>query len=182
MNLAFNGMFLALIVRAKDLGGSPGQIGLMLAAYGAGGILGAVAAPAVHRRLPGRLVLVGIAWVWTAIGIALAVAPGLLWLAALVFGMNLFGAPYNVVITSRLYELVPEQLLGRVRSVVKIVAWGTIPLGTLLGGVLADALGSGPALLAFGLAMVPIAVASTVSPGMRSIDAPVSAPAGASVP
>ena len=36
INLAFNGMFLALIVRAKDLGGSPGQIGLMLAAYGAG--------------------------------------------------------------------------------------------------------------------------------------------------
>ena len=53
MNLVFNGAFLALIVRARELGGSPGQIGLMLAAYGAGGILGALAAPAVHRRLPG---------------------------------------------------------------------------------------------------------------------------------
>ena len=179
INLAFNGMFLALIVRAKDLGGSPGQIGLMLAAYGAGGILGALAAPALHRRLPGRVVLVAVAWVWAALAIALALAPGLVWLGALVFAMNLFGAPYNVVITARLYELVPEGLLGRVRSVVKIVAWGTIPLGTLLGGVLADALGSGPALLAFGLAMVPVAVASTVSPGMRSIDTPVSPPADA---
>ncbi|HVE31852.1 MAG TPA: MFS transporter, partial [Mycobacteriales bacterium] len=41
MNLVFNGAFLALIVRAKEVGGSPGQIGFMLAAYGAGGIAGA---------------------------------------------------------------------------------------------------------------------------------------------
>jgi nitrate/nitrite transporter NarK len=94
----------------------------------------------------------------------------------LVFVMNLFGAPYNVVITARMYELVPEELLARVRSVVKIIAWGTIPVGTLLGGVLADGLGSRRALLVLGLAMIPIAIVSTVSPGMRSIGDPVGAP------
>jgi predicted MFS family arabinose efflux permease len=178
MNLVFNGTFLALIVRAGDLGGGPSQIGLMLAAYGAGGILGAFVAPTVHRRLPGRVVLVGIAWLWTALAIALAFAPSLVWLAVLVFVLNLFGAPYNVVITSRLYVLVPEALLGRVRSVVKIVAWGTIPVGTLLGGVLSDGLGSARALLWLGLAMIPIAIVSTLSPGMRSIGDPVE-PVGA---
>jgi MFS family permease len=177
MNLVFNGAFLALIVRAQRLGGSPSQIGLMLAAYGAGGILGALAAPAVQRRLPGRVVLVTIAWLWTGLGIALAFAPSLVWLAVLVFVLNLFGAPYNVVIAARMYQLVPEEIFGRVRSVGRIVAWGTIPVGTLLGGVLADGLGSARALLVFGLAMIPIAIASTVSPGMRSIDDPVSEPA-----
>jgi MFS family permease len=178
MNLVFNGTFLALIVRARELGGGPAQIGLMLAAYGAGGILGALAAPTLHRRLPGRVVLVGIAWLWTAIGIALALPPSLVWLGVLVFVMSLFGAPYNVVIAARMYELVPEELLARVRSVAKIVAWGTIPVGTLLGGVLADGLGGGPALLVLGLAMIPIAIVSTLSPGMRSIGDPVSEPAG----
>ena len=178
MNLVFNGTFLVLIVRAQRLGGSPGQIGLMLAAYGLGGILGAIAAPALQRRLPGRVVLVTIAWLWTALGIALAFAPSLVWLAVLVFVLNLFGAPYNVVIGARLYQLVPEEIFGRVRSVGRIVAWGTIPIGTLLGGLLADRLGAGPALLVLGLGMVPIAIASTVSPGMRSIDDPVSEPAG----
>jgi MFS family permease len=176
MNLVFNGTFLALIVRARDVGGSPGQIGLMLAAYGAGGVLGALAAPAMHRRLRGRALLVGIAWLWTAIGIALALPASLVGLGVLVFVMNLFGAPYNVVITARMYELVPEGLLARVRSVVKIVAWGTIPIGTLLGGVLAEGIGARPALLALGLAMIPIAVVSTLSPGMRSVDDPVSVP------
>ena len=178
MNLVFNGTFLVLIVRAQRLGGSPGQIGLMLAAYGLGGILGAIAAPALQRRLPGRVVLVTIAWLWTALGIALAFAPSLVWLAVLVFVLNLFGAPYNVVIGARLYELVPEEIFGRVRSVGRIVAWGTIPIGTLLGGLLADRLGAGPALLVLGLGMVPIAIASSVSPGMRAIDDPVSEPAG----
>ena len=155
MNLVFNGAFLVLIVRAQRLGGSPGQIGLMLAAYGAGGILGAIAAPAMQRRLPGRVVLVTIAWLWTALGIALAFAPSLVWLAVLVFVLNLFGAPYNVVIAARMYQLVPEEIFGRVRSVGRIVAWGTIPIGTLLGGVLADRLGAGPALLVLGLAHGP---------------------------
>jgi MFS family permease len=178
MNLVFNGTFLVLIVRAQRLGGSPGQIGLMLAAYGLGGILGAIAAPTLQRRLSGRVVLITIAWLWTALGIALAFAPSLVWLAVLVFVLNLFGAPYNVVIAARMYQLVPEEIFGRVRSVGRIVAWGTIPIGTLLGGLLADRLGAGPALLVLGLGMVPIAIASTVSPGMRSIDDPVSEPVG----
>jgi MFS family permease len=178
MNLVFNGAFLALIVRAREVGGSPGQIGLMLGAYGAGGILGALAAPTLHRRVPGRALLVSIAWLWTVIGIALAFPPSLVGLAVLVFVLNLFGAPYNVVITARIYELVPEDLLGRVRSVAKIVAWGTIPVGTLLGGVLADHLGGRQALLVLGLAMIPIAIVSTLSPGMRSLGDPVSEPAG----
>ena len=178
INLVFNGSFLVVIVRAQRLGGSPGQIGLMLAAFGAGGILGALAAPAIQRRLSGRVVLVAIAWLWTGLGVVLAFAPSLVWLAVLVFALNLFGAPYNVVIAARMYQLVPEQIFGRVRSVGRIVAWGTIPIGTLLGGVLAERLGAAPALLVFGLAMIPVAIASTVSPGMRSIDDPVSEPAG----
>jgi MFS family permease len=178
INLVFNGSFLVVIVRAQRLGGSPGQIGLLLAAFGAGGILGALAAPAIQRRLSGRVVLVAIAWLWTGLGVVLAFAPSLVWLAVLVFALNLFGAPYNVVIAARMYQLVPEQIFGRVRSVGRIVAWGTIPIGTLLGGVLAERLGAAPALLVFGLAMIPVAIASTVSPGMRSIDDPVSEPAG----
>ena len=178
INLVFNGSFLVVIVRAQRLGGSPGQIGLMLAALGAGGILGALAAPAIQRRLSGRVVLVAIAWLWTGLGVVLAFAPSLVWLAVLVFALNLFGAPYNVVIAARMYQLVPEQIFGRVRSVGRIVAWGTIPIGTLLGGVLAERLGAAPALLVFGLAMIPVAIASTVSPGMRSIDDPVSEPVG----
>ena len=167
-----------LIVRAQRLGGSPGQIGLMLAAYGLGGILGAIAAPALQRRLSGRVVLITIAWLWTALGIALAFAPSLVWLAVLVFVLNLFGAPYNVVVGPGCTSSCRRRSSAGSAASAGIVAWGTIPIGTLLGGLLADRFGAGPALLVLGLGMVPIAIASTLSPGMRSIDDPVSEPAG----
>ena len=172
MNLVFNGMFLVLIVRARDLGASPGGVGLMLAAFGVGGVLGSLAAPAVHRRVPGRRILVVVSWLWAATQLGMAVAPTPLWLGGLIVLSALLGPAFNVVIAAYTYEVVPDELLARVRSTVRLVAWGTIPIGSLVGGVLAEGIGAGPALLVFGLAMVPVAVLSTVSPGMRAVGAP----------
>ena len=173
MNLVFNGMFLTLIVRAQDLGASPGGVGLLLAAFGVGGVLGSVAAPAVHRRLSGRAILVGVAWAWAVTQTAMAFAPELLWLGGLLVLSSLLGPVFNVVIAAYAYEVTPDALLARMRSTVRLVAWGTIPVGSLLGGVLAESLGSGPALLVFGLAMVPVAVLATLAPGFRQVGTPV---------
>ena len=60
--------------------------------------------------------------------------------------------------------------MGRVRSTIRLVAWGTIPVGSLLGGVLAEALGAGTALLVLGLGMLPVAIATTLSRGMRQLE------------
>jgi MFS family permease len=179
MNLVFNGMFLTLIVRAQDLGASPGGVGLLLAAFGVGGVLGSLAAPTVHRRLSGRAILVGVAWLWAATQTAMAFAPDLVWLGGLLVLSSLLGPVFNVVIAAYSYEVTPDRLLARMRSTVRLVAWGTIPVGSLLGGVLAESLGSGPALLVFGLAMVPVAVLSTLAPGFRQVGAARDPEAGA---
>ena len=39
-------------------------------------------------------------------------------------------------------SLIPSHLLGRVNSVYRFFAWGTIPIGTLLGGTLVTVLQS----------------------------------------
>ena len=41
---------------------------------------------------------------------------------------------WNVVTVSLRQSLIPSNLLGRVNSVYRFFAWGTIPIGTLLGG------------------------------------------------
>ena len=41
---------------------------------------------------------------------------------------------WNVVTVSLRQSLIPTNLLGRVNSVYRFFAWGTIPIGTLLGG------------------------------------------------
>jgi hypothetical protein len=50
---------------------------------------------------------------------------------------------WNVVTVSLRQSLIPSQLLGRVNSVYRFFAWGTIPIGTLLGGTLVSVLQAG---------------------------------------
>jgi MFS family permease len=47
----------------------------------------------------------------------------------------------NVVMVSLRQLVTPDRLLGRVNSAYRLVAWGTMPIGALLGGVVADAFG-----------------------------------------
>ncbi len=47
---------------------------------------------------------------------------------------------WNVVTVSLRQSLIPTNLLGRVNSVYRFFAWGTIPIGTLLGGGLVSIL------------------------------------------
>ena len=169
MNLVFNALFVALIVRARDLGTSATGIGLMLGGYGLGGVLGSLAAPALHRRLPGRLILVGTAWAWAGLLGLLPLMPSALWLGAVAAAASLLGPAFNVVLAAHLYRVTPDELLGRVRSTVRLVAWGAIPVGSLLGGAAAEALGARLALAVVAVAMLPVAVATSLSPGMREL-------------
>ena len=50
-------------------------------------------------------------------------------------------ALWNVVAISLRQRLTPDELRGRVASVARLLAWGTQPLGALLGGVVAAAFG-----------------------------------------
>ncbi len=177
MNLVFNGLFLALVVRAQDLGASAAQIGLMLGVYGVGAVLGSLAAPWVHRRLPGRLIIVSIAWAWAGLLVLQSLMPTVLWLGAVCGVIALLGPAFNVVFGAYVYRVTPDELIARVRSVIKLFAWGAIPVGSLLGGVLSEQLGAAMALLVFAAGMLPIAIATTLSRGIRELSAAEPAPA-----
>jgi hypothetical protein len=60
-------------------------------------------------------------WYWTAL---------LFW--ASIWGLVVF---FDININSLLQTMVPERLLGRVRSAVSVLSWSTIPVGTLVGGI-----------------------------------------------
>jgi len=133
-NLVFAALPLTLIVRLRDLGASPATIGLVFGTFGIGAILGALVAPRVQRTVPSNVVLIGSLWVW-AVHLALfAVSPS----AALIAVVWVLAAPvgpvFNVVVAAYRYALVPDRMQGRTNGVVRLVAWGTIPVGTLVAG------------------------------------------------
>jgi MFS family permease len=167
INFVFNGMMLALIVRAKDLGASAALVGAMFAFFGAGALLGALVAPWFQRRVAPRRAIVGITWFWVVEVAVLVLMPNA-WALGIAGGLGaLAGPPFNVVVGTVAYRLTPDHLLGRVRSSLRIVAWGGIPFGGLTAGVLAQRLGAGPALLWLAGAMLVVAVLATLAPGMR---------------
>jgi hypothetical protein len=49
------------------------------------------------------------------------------------------GVLYNVTQISLRQAITPERIQGRMNSVMRFIVWGTIPLGSLTGGVLASA-------------------------------------------
>ena len=49
-----------------------------------------------------------------------------------------FAVLWNVITVSLRQSIIPTHLLGRVNSVYRFFAWGSIPIGTLIGGALVD--------------------------------------------
>ncbi len=55
------------------------------------------------------------------------------------------GVLWNVITVSLRQSIIPDHLLGRVNSVYRFFAWGMMPIGSLIGGlivVVTDAFGS----------------------------------------
>jgi hypothetical protein len=71
---------------------------------------------------------------------------------------------YNVSAISLTQALVPERLLGRVNASRRFIVWGTIPLGSLVSGVLATTIGLRPTLfvgtIGIMLAALPVALSA----------------------
>jgi predicted MFS family arabinose efflux permease len=171
-NLVFNALTLVLIVRARELGASPALIGAMFAFFGAGGLLGSLVAPRVQRNFGARRAVVTVCWLWVAqIGV-LALLPNALSLGVAAGVGSLAGPAFNVVVNSHVYRVTPDRLLGRVRSAARLVAWGSIPQGALVGGFLAPAFGARATLLILTGIMCGVAATATFAPGIRQLPPP----------
>jgi predicted MFS family arabinose efflux permease len=168
-NFAWNALTLVMIVRAQDLGAEPALIGLMFAFSGAGSLLGAVVAPWIQARVPTRVLVVAIAWLWAAQFAVQAALADVIALGIAAGVGSIAGPIFNVAFGAVVYRVTPDRLLGRVRSVVKVVAWGTIPLGSLAAGVLAAGVGAQMAIAVLAVVMVAIAFVTSFARGVREI-------------
>jgi MFS family permease len=111
--------------------------GLLMAADGGGGIVGALTAARVSAAM-GRgpaLVLAVALQAGSTVVLGSTSEPVVAWLALAAGGIG--GFLWNVVAISVAQAITPERLLGRLNSAVNTVSWGAIPIGAALGGVLA---------------------------------------------
>jgi MFS family permease len=145
LNLA-SGLNLAvlLLFAVRSLGLKPGVIGAALALGNAGFIGGAMVSSRATRRLGVGPTIIGAGGVvglgWSVIPLATRSTAVPLLLIAGVLGS--FGSViYNVNARSLAQSITPERMLGRTIATLRFVVWGTIPLGTFLGGILGSRIG-----------------------------------------
>jgi MFS family permease len=149
-NLGTNIFGVALLLYAyRILGISKGIIGIIFSIGAAGFLVGALISSAVTERLGfGKTIALA-----TACGFGLLIAPIARGnLAVFIIGAAYFisglGTPiYNINQVSLRQVITPNRLQGRMNATMRTIVWGTIPAGSLLGGIFSTNLGIIPTLI-----------------------------------
>jgi MFS family permease len=136
-NLFHQMMIVALILHVQENLGLSAQIyGLVLAFGAVGGILGGLSGARIVRRLgPGRtaqVMMLASALAFLGVGLA----PNGWVLAAMFFVFEATGYAWNTVSVATRQRAIPDRLLGRVNSLYRLLAWGMMPLGLGLSGLI----------------------------------------------
>jgi MFS family permease len=149
-NMAFAAVisvFVLFAVEPGPMGLSKAGYGVLLATSGAGSLLGTWLAVPAERRL-GRVRTLVLSVVLMAASLAVYVLTASPVLVGISFAVGGVAAVlWNVITVSLRQRITPDRLLGRMNAAYRLVGWGTIPVGALLGGALAEWLGLRPTFL-----------------------------------
>ncbi len=158
-------LFLIVVVgRAEGLSG--GEIGLLLAAFGACTLLGALASPLFRRALSVRAIM--LLEFWTGLG----TAAFLLWPNVYVLALSVLPQAVSLPVTDSVVEgyriaITPDRLLGRVESVRSTISLLVAPLGPLAAGVLVQEWSERATVALFLATTLALAVWGTLSRPIR---------------
>ncbi|MET8959105.1 MFS transporter [Streptomyces sp. NPDC004074] len=179
-------MTVYLLFLPRDLHLSGTAVGLALAATGPGALLGSLLAARLPSRFGHGAVLVSAAALGDGVflsvpalhGTSVVTVPALL-TVNFVFGT--FSQLVNVTVMAVRQTVTPDGMQGRAAATINFVGMGLTPLGSLLGGFLAEAWGTRTSLLATALGMLVSPALMALSPlGRLGRTLPV--PSGTPVP
>jgi MFS family permease len=128
------------------------QVGILFTTTAIGSLLGSFLAERIERAI-GRSLSLTVAIIGGAVLLAVpafTTNPFIIGAAFFVGGLSI--VLWNVVAVSLRQTITPDRLLGRVNSGYRLLAWGTLPLGAAIGGVLGQFLGLPLVFLIMGVA------------------------------
>ncbi|EHR51354.1 arabinose efflux permease family protein [Saccharomonospora marina XMU15] len=147
INAVFHGSVMVLGPAVADQTIGRGAWGLVLAAWAAGMALGAVIAMRLRVR---RLLLAGVTGMFLNVPLMLGLAltpQALLLLAAAALLAGIAIGQFGVAWETTMQEHIPPEKLARVYSYDLLGGLLAVPAGQVAAGPVADAIGTGPALL-----------------------------------
>ena len=168
-NLGYTGSTALLVIFLVRVAGfGPAAVGLLLGTASVGGVLGAVVARRLARWLGTARVLLLVSCVAGGFSLLIPLAGTGPRAAFYVTGSAVASggiAVGNIIAGSFRQAYCPPAMLGRVTASMRFLVFGTIPLGALLAGSLATALGTRAALWVI-LGCYALSSALLVTPAM----------------
>ncbi|GAA2989858.1 MULTISPECIES: MFS transporter [Streptomyces] len=175
-----------LLLLPRDLHLSGTAVGLALAATGPGALLGSLLAARLPSRFGHGAVLVSAAALGDGVFLCVPALPGssvvtfpALLAVNLVFGA--FSQLVNVTLMAVRQAVTPDGMQGRAAATINFVGMGLTPLGSLLGGFLAQGWGTRTGLLVAAAGMLLSPVVMALSPLAR-LGRTLPAPPGSAAP
>jgi predicted MFS family arabinose efflux permease len=167
-NPLYTGLYLLAILLAKHHGASSPAVGVMFALVGAGGLLGAVLAGPLRRRMRARTALVGEAWLVSCV-VPLLLVAHLAALIGLIVAAAEFPTPLtNSFVSGHRVAATPDHLQGRVQAAGTLTTMSLAWLGPLLVGLVFQQAGPSATVLAVTGWAALLAVVTTAVPALRA--------------
>ena len=160
-----------LIFAVRELRLDPVLIGLIMAMGSSGGIVGALIATRVQRRVG-----VGTTFILCEAGFAAgyllvpvsAVAAPIVFTSVGLFLATMGSTVFSIVGLTLRQRLATTRMQGRTNATVRTINWGVLPIGFFLGGVLGTLIGIVPTLIVGALGLLLAALPVLFSP-LRSL-------------
>jgi MFS family permease len=133
---------LVVLYMARVLHMSSFAAGIVMAGFGIGSLAGALVTARFQRAVGVGAAIWMSALLFSVAGLAFPLAPASFPVPVLLAGTLLFGIggmAYNITQVSLRQAITPERLQGRMNASMRWIVWGTMPLGTLIGGAIATA-------------------------------------------
>jgi MFS family permease len=139
-----------LVYLVRNLGFTAEVVGVLFSIGAVGFLLGALVASRIASWVGVGPAIVASAFLFGPGSLLVAIAPPDLAFPVIATGLfvtGFSGVVYNINQVSLRQAITPERMQGRMNATMRFLVWGTIPIGSLIAGVLATVIGLRETLL-----------------------------------
>jgi MFS family permease len=122
----------------KELGLPERYFGVILAIEGIGAVTGALVASRMSRKFGRSEVMAVAIFASSAVLLLQGFSPNIYVFVALGTFGGFVISQWNILLMATYQTVIPNELYGRIHGTRRTLVWGTMPIGSLLGGVLAS--------------------------------------------
>jgi MFS family permease len=121
----------------KELNVAPAYFGVVLAIQGVGALAGSVLAPIASTKLGRGKALALNLFLASLMIVFTGLAPNVVVFVAISVVIGFTISVWNILLMSLYQSLIPAHLYGRIHGARRTLVWGLMPIGSVIGGVIA---------------------------------------------